>query len=65
MRALPPLPRKLWKGAYVREFDIGIQAGEKSCAEWILDAATLREVAKVGAQIELTIYSSTVRIHRD
>jgi len=65
VHALPPLPRKQWSDAYRREFEIGIQGGEKSCAEWTLDEATLQEVVKLGAQIELTIYSSTVRIHRD
>jgi hypothetical protein len=55
---LPPGAKKLWSDASIREFDIGIQAGERpDSAEWVLDTSVLEDVAKAGARIRVTVYS--------
>ena len=47
-----------WKQAYRRVFDIGVQAGGPGRAfeEVRLTADTLRRIAAVGAQIQVTVY---------
>ena len=55
---LSPNHKTAWKRASLREFDVGIQAGlEPRLSEWALDALTLRQVAVLGGQVRLTLYS--------
>jgi hypothetical protein len=50
--------RESWKDAHRRVFDIGVQAGASGRAfeDVRLKAETLRRIAAVGAEIQLTIY---------
>jgi hypothetical protein len=50
--------RQCWKDAHRRVFDIGVQAGGPGRAfeEVRLTAETLRRIAAVGAQIQVTVY---------
>jgi hypothetical protein len=50
--------RQLWNRTRVKEFDIGIQGGDEPQAmEWVLDPATVRVAASLGARIRITVYS--------
>jgi hypothetical protein len=65
IKSLPSGPRKLWNGSAIREFDIGIQSGRNPfSAEWVLDAATVEQMASVGAQVEFTVYSPAVSVDK-
>lgn len=56
---LPGPARKVWDAAGIREFDIGLQAGNRlPAAEWVVTARALREAAGVGACIRLTVYGA-------
>jgi hypothetical protein len=58
LAALPSPARKLWDDATRREFNIGIQAGTTPHAfEVALDAATVADVARLGARIGITVYA--------
>ena len=63
---LPRGPRRLWKQARVREFNIGIQAGlspETYLAH--IDTETLRAAARVNARIGVTVYGAERMSARD
>jgi hypothetical protein len=56
---LPPVARRLWTGALVREFNVGIQAGHHPHAFALnLQPATLHAVARVGARVGITVYAA-------
>jgi hypothetical protein len=60
---------KLWEGATSREFNIGLQAGTSpDKLEVTLDAATIADVARLGARIGVTVYAydskHAVRVRR-
>jgi hypothetical protein len=55
---LPRSARRLWDTADVREFNIGIEATNRSPAfELRLRPATLTDVARVNGQIVITVYA--------
>lgn len=59
---LPPVAKKLWKGADSRVFNVGIQAGlEPHNHETLLTSETLRMVARVGGAITITTYAPLLR----
>ena len=56
---LPRSARKLWDGAQVKTFNIGIQAGIKPhFAEFPLHRDTLHTMAKLGARVIITVYAA-------
>src|SRR5580700_2356301 len=56
IRALPRPAKRLWKEARTRDFSIGIQAGdEPNTKDFALSADTLKQAARVGAQIVIKI----------
>lgn len=58
LTALPSSARKLWDDATKREFNIGIQGGVTPRAfELALDAATIADIARLGARIGVTVYA--------
>lgn len=57
---LPPNGRKLWNSSVSREFNIGIQAGQKPLSHEIAIAPkTTQLLAKLGAGIVITTYGGT------
>jgi hypothetical protein len=58
IRGLRGDARACWKQAHQRVFDIGIQAGGPGRAfeQVRLTSATLRDIAAVGATIQVTVY---------
>jgi hypothetical protein len=59
---LPRRARAMWNRASVREFNVGIQAGEGPHSfDFKLEPATVRAVARIDAQIGMTVYGATVR----
>jgi hypothetical protein len=62
IRALPKAQRKLWDGAKIREFSVGIQAQMKPITfEITLDEGTVRAASAVNARINFTIYSPAMK----
>lgn len=62
---LPPGARRSWSRASIRRFDIGIQAGLKPHeTHWLLPARVVAAVARVGAEVALTVYGAEVRRSR-
>jgi hypothetical protein len=56
--SLPRSPRKIWKAARVRQFNVGVQAGNSPHAyELRLQRATVEAAARIGAQLALTVYA--------
>ena len=56
---LPARQRACWKRATTRDFNIGIQAAEAPRhAEYPVNQATVRMVAKIGARIVVTVYGA-------
>jgi hypothetical protein len=61
--SLPRLPRKIWEAARVRQFNVGVQAGNCPHAyELRLQRATVAVAARIGAQFALTAYAPDERI---
>lgn len=61
---LPKALQRAWHDAVSREFDIGIQAGDKPQAtEWVLDADAIKEAGRLGARVRITVYSPRRRDH--
>ena len=59
IRKLPPRARRLWRDAKVREFNIGVQAGDTPNSwEFCLSPELLSDVAALGARIGFTVYSA-------
>ena len=56
IQKLPPTPRKLWDGAKMRMFDIGIDFEPKGTYWFEISAKTVAEVAKVNAIVAVTAY---------
>ena len=57
IRGLPQAERKLWDDAKVRDFSIGIQAGEEpSARDFAIEAKTVTAVSELNARIVLTVY---------
>jgi len=55
---LPPAARRLWDGANLRNFDIGIQGGVTPRAfEFSLLPETLAAVSRLKANVALTVYA--------
>ena len=53
---LPKKTKVIWNRAD-KQFDIGIQAGfQPDSLEWILKPAMVKEAAKMGAQVRITVY---------
>jgi len=58
VEALPKGTRRLWDGAQLREFSVGIEAAAKSPLwEWKIQPRTLEGVARVGARVSVTVYA--------
>ena len=58
IRFLPSPARRLWRAAQAREFNVGIQAAEKSrMFELLLRPQTLEAVANLGGRIVITVYA--------
>lgn len=58
---LPPRERARWKRATVREFNIGIQAGdEPQHSEFPLKPETVTMVGKLGGRIVITVYGAAL-----
>jgi len=58
VKALPPAALAVWTHARTRVLDIGIQSGRRPFQETHrLQPETLREVADIGAEIAVTVYS--------
>jgi hypothetical protein len=58
IRKLPKTERKLWDGATIREFNIGIRAGMKPITfEITIASETVTEASELNARIGFTIYS--------
>lgn len=59
LKKMPRSVRHLWKGAQVRQFNIGIQAALKPHAfELQVGQDTLQSVARLGASIVITVYAA-------
>jgi hypothetical protein len=59
--ALPPAMRTLWDEATVRDFNVGIQSGNRPFSFGsTVRASTVRLVASLGGQISYTVYSPNV-----
>lgn len=58
VNALPEQGRKLWDGATVRSFSIGVQAEiDSPVRDFRIEQRTVKAVADIGAEIVLTIYA--------
>jgi len=58
---LPANAKRIWNSATDKEFDIGIQGGfQPKPAEWVLEPTVIKAVARLGAQIRITVYSPEV-----
>jgi hypothetical protein len=69
LSALPSPVRKLWDGATLKEFNIGLRGGTTPrVLESALDAGTVADVARLGARIGITLYAFdskyAARVHR-
>ncbi len=61
IRKLPKAERKLWDGATIREFNIGIRAGMKpNTFELTVGEDAVRQAADLNARIGMTIYSPAI-----
>ena len=59
---LPPKARRSWSRASVRQFDIGIESGMRPReTQWIIPARTVAALAKIGADVALTVYGAEQR----
>jgi hypothetical protein len=57
IESLPRSPRRLWKAAEKRVFDVGFQGGKKPhCSEFDIDEKAVAAVARVGGSLRITIY---------
>jgi hypothetical protein len=60
---LPASAKRIWKNATHKEFDIGIQSGfQPKPAEWVLEPKVIETLARLGAQIRITVYSPEAEI---
>ncbi len=59
VEALSQAARQSWKAASKRTFDIGVQAGvlPRAFEEVVLQPETMRRIAAIGAQLQITIYA--------
>jgi hypothetical protein len=65
IRKLPKTERKLWDGATIREFNIGIRAGmTPSTFEITVGEVAVRQAADLNARIGITIYSPAIETVR-
>ncbi len=56
---MSPKAKRLWSRAQVRQLNVGIQAAHKPRGfELVVSAETLRSMAKLGAQIVVTVYGA-------
>lgn len=61
---LPAQGRAVWARAD-KEFDIGVQGGfEPRSAEWVLEPKIVQALARLGAQVRLTVYSPPLDVRR-
>lgn len=59
---LPKPARAMWNRASIREFNVGVQAGEGPHSfDFKLEQATVRAVAGISARIGMTIYGPTCK----
>ena len=57
--ALTKAARAIWDGCGVRQFDIGIQAGEKpNSTEFKVSCESIERIRSVGGEVVITIYGS-------
>ena len=58
IESLGPRERALWNASKIRDFSIGVQAGDhpRAC-EFALAAATLKAAAKLGARVSFVVYA--------
>lgn len=57
IESLPQKERKIWNGAKIKCFDIGIEAPERNNHFWHrLSPDAVRSAAEIGAQIAITVY---------
>ena len=58
---MPRAAQRLWNGAQVKQFNLGIQAALKPRSfELSLQPDTLRAVARLGARLVVTVYAAEV-----
>jgi hypothetical protein len=54
---LPTSSRRLWNGARIRDFNVGVQSGQKPwCSEFPIRPETLRLAAQLEARVVMTVY---------
>jgi hypothetical protein len=59
LKRMPPSARRLWNRATIKQFNVGIQAAFKPRGfELPIRAATLLDVARLGASIVVTVYAA-------
>jgi len=59
VEGLPRAARQSWNLASRRTFDIGVQAGmHPSAFEEVLQPETVRRIASIGAQVQITVYAA-------
>jgi len=57
IEALPPAKRRIWNGAKLKSFDIGIEAPARGAHYWdAVSPEAVRAAARIGAQIAVTVY---------
>ena len=58
LKKLSPAAQRAWRGARVRDFNIGFRAGlEPSSFEAAIDPEAVKEVAALGGRIVVTVYA--------
>jgi len=62
VKKLPPLARKAWDKARVRDFNVGIRGGIRpSSLEFAIKTETVKLVAEVGGRIVITAYAAQAK----
>jgi hypothetical protein len=57
-------PRRLWRRATKRSFNIGFACGSRRAPPFSVQSATIQAVAAVGASVEVTLYPPHKRAQR-
>jgi hypothetical protein len=59
LKKLPASARRLWRGARVKQFNLGIEAAHRPRSfELRLQDSTLESVARLGASVVVTVYAA-------
>jgi len=66
VRGLPPAAKRLWAGALIREFNLGIQAAlEPRSFELHVEPRVVAAAAAIGAGIAVTVYAPYGKLERE